>query len=70
MLTVEEDRVLATLRRCSLMTMDALTRSCAAPAASVDRILSHLEWVGLVVVYRDRAGRAEGVELKVRTAGG
>jgi DNA-binding MarR family transcriptional regulator len=56
MTTPEEDRVLASLLRRLLTSIDDLARSCGQSAASLIRVLSKLEWGGHVIVYRDAAG--------------
>jgi DNA-binding MarR family transcriptional regulator len=63
MTTLEESRVLASLRQRPFTTVEDLARSCGQAAGSVSRVLAQPEWAGCVVVYRDRAGSPTGVQL-------
>jgi DNA-binding MarR family transcriptional regulator len=67
MMSPEENRVLASLRCQPLTTLEDLARACGQSAAHVARVLSHLEWSGQVVVYRDRAGYPGNVQFNARS---
>ena len=65
MMTAEETKVLAYLRRQPHATLAEVTRACL-PGASrewVDRVVANLNWLGYITVYRGRDGEPAALQI-------
>lgn len=65
MMTPEESRVLAFLRRHLTATVTELGSSCLSGASPdwVDRVIANLDWFGYVTVYQGQGGVKTVVQI-------
>ena len=65
MLTPEETRVLAYLRKCRGSTVADLAAACfgGTTSAWVSRAVANLDWLGYITIFRGRGGEPTALQL-------